>query len=139
MPFAKKYRPIYAAMVEALAELGLIPVRTDHLDQVGNVVDFIREGIASCECALAVITDQNPNVMYELGFAHALDKPTLILCEREGRRPPKLPFDLKTYDVAAYSSANLDELRHVIKRKLAQVVPADPDGGRASPQAGTQR
>jgi nucleoside 2-deoxyribosyltransferase len=129
MPFRDEHDPIYETVEGALDELGLIPVRTDHLGQVGNIVDIIREGIASCECALAVITGQNPNVMYELGLAHALDKPTLLLCERNKDGQLDLPFDLKTQDVVAYSGSSLDELRDAIRNKLATVVPVGRDGG----------
>jgi hypothetical protein len=40
-----------------------------------------------------------------------------------------LPFDLKTYDVVAYTGTNLDELRDAIQRTLANVVPTLGVGG----------
>src|SRR4051794_16675899 len=36
---------------------------------------------------VADLTDRNPNVMYELGLAHAAKKPTILLLE-EGDLPP---------------------------------------------------
>jgi predicted Rossmann-fold nucleotide-binding protein len=126
MPFASDFKEIYRIVKNACDSLNLIPVRTDELPLVGNVVDIIREGIASCECAVAVITGENPNVMYELGLAHALYKPTLLICENDrGGHLPTLPFDLQTQDVVGYSRSDLGTLQDAIHRKLAMTVPHD--------------
>ena len=41
-----------------------------------------------------------PNVFYELGYAHALGKPTILLAER-GR---ELPFDIRGYRCIFYDN-----------------------------------
>ena len=45
------------------------------------------------------ITPTNPNVFYELGYAHALQKPTILLANRQIE---KLPFDVSGYWVIFY-------------------------------------
>jgi hypothetical protein len=75
---------------------------------------------------VAVITGENPNVMYELGLAHAIYKPTLLICENDrGGHLPTLPFDLQTQDVVGYSRSDLSTLQDAIHRKLAMTVPHD--------------
>jgi hypothetical protein len=50
---------------------------------------------------IAEITPPNPNVFYELGYAHALDKPTILLAERSS----KLPFDVSGYRCIMYDNS----------------------------------
>ena len=47
---------------------------------------------------IAEITAPNQNVFYELGYAHALNKPTVLLAQR-GK---ELPFDIRSYRVIFY-------------------------------------
>lgn len=47
---------------------------------------------------IAEITSPNQNVFYELGYAHALNKPTILLA----RRGKELPFDIRSYRVIFY-------------------------------------
>ena len=84
----------------------------------GDAVETLRRAITESECAIADITDdrggwRNPNVMYELGLAHAQDKPVVILAQRDSRvttGDPELPFDVKTQHILIYDQ-NLEELR----------------------------
>jgi nucleoside 2-deoxyribosyltransferase len=48
---------------------------------------------------IAEITPVNANVFYELGYAHALEKPTILLANR---KTEKLPFDVSGYRVIFY-------------------------------------
>ena len=49
---------------------------------------------------MAEITPPNQNVFYELSYAHALAKPTILLAER-GKQ---LPFDISGYRVLFYDN-----------------------------------
>ena len=104
-----------------LDSLGIMPVRTDELDRTGNILEMIRRGIESCECAIVDITGENPNVMYELGLLHALDKPTMILASDL----QSLPFDIRTETVTRYRNADLAPLGIRIRRTLAVLVASD--------------
>jgi hypothetical protein len=50
---------------------------------------------------IAEITPVNPNVYYELGFAHAINKPTILLADRAIDR---LPFDVSPFRVLFYEN-----------------------------------
>ena len=51
-----------------------------------------------------MITDLRPNVMYELGLAHAFRKPVLILMKGSQEDVDReAPFDVKTHTILSYS------------------------------------
>ncbi len=116
MPFSKEYDHLYKeAIAPATTELGFFPIRTDRLNLPGDIIEMIYAGIRNCDCAIAVLTEFRPNVMYELGLTHAYDKPTLILVKKgdEG----SLPFDIDNQNVIPYTD-NYECLKKAIKMGL---------------------
>lgn len=47
------------------------------------------------------MTDKNPNVFYEVGYAHALGKSVILLTEEAG----DIPFDLKDFPHIVYEGS----------------------------------
>ena len=89
-------------------------VRVDQLTGPGIIFEDIKREIAEFKVVIAEITAPNQNVFYELGYAHALNKPTILLA----RRGRELPFDIRSYRVIFYDDTiggkpeverNLDE------------------------------
>jgi predicted nucleotide-binding protein len=62
---------------------------------------------------IADVSQQNPNVFYELGFAHALRKPTILLFN--SKSGSGLPSDLDGLQYIAYDPADFRRLADVIK------------------------
>ena len=66
---------------------------------------------------MADIAGSNPNVFYELGFAHASGRDVIILCQESSKR---LPFDIAQERTVFYvpTGAGLltleDELRKLV-------------------------
>jgi len=60
----------------------------------GLIMADVARDIVESEFVVAEITPPNPNVYYELGFAHAVGKPVIMLADRE--ELPKLPFDVSS-------------------------------------------
>ena len=50
---------------------------------------------------IADITPNNPNVFYEVGFAHGIEKPTILLSDRSRE---KLPFDISGFRLLFYDN-----------------------------------
>lgn len=67
--------------------------------QPSNIIKDILKELLEVKLVLAVLTDYNANVWYELGIRHALRKGTIMIIE-EGE---KLPFDISQYGVIMYS------------------------------------
>lgn len=99
MPFGEwmdtYYREVF---VPAIKEAGLEPVRADELFSTGSVIEQIWEQIARAKVLLADLTGKNANVFYELGLAHAAQKPVVFTTGNLD----DVPFDLRHLRVAAY-------------------------------------
>jgi hypothetical protein len=59
----------------------------------GNIMKAIVNELATSDVVLAVLTDYNPNVLYELGTRHSLKRGTIMMLEK-GQR---IPFDIAQY------------------------------------------
>ena len=81
------------------------------LDQQ-NVMRDVVHGIANADLVVADVTGLNGNVMYELGIAHGLGRPTVILSQAMS----EVPFDLRAYRVQEYSThfRDADQLRRAL-------------------------
>ena len=64
----------------------------------GSVIEQIWQQIRKAKVLLADLTGKNPNVFYELGLAHALKKPVVLVSSNE----EDVPFDLKHIRVIFY-------------------------------------
>ena len=89
------YTEIYAKAIE---KAGLHPVRVDDLFRPGNIVEDIWNFTKNAKIILADLTGKNPNVFYELGLAHAITKPVILLTEDVD----DIPFDLRALRHIAY-------------------------------------
>jgi len=96
-PYQQLYREVIVPVVEAF---GLRAYHVGEVSGPGIILQDIVQGIVEAEVVIAEITPENQNVFYELGYAHALNKPTILLAER-GKR---LPFDVSGYRVLMYDN-----------------------------------
>jgi hypothetical protein len=100
MPFegalGSYYEKIYKPAIE---KTGLKPVRADsEIFGAGKIMDQIWVGLNAAKVLVAELTSRNPNVFYELGLAHALKKPVVLVSSNEA----DVPFDLKHIRVIIY-------------------------------------
>ncbi|MBL0269339.1 MAG: hypothetical protein IPP99_11900 [Chitinophagaceae bacterium] len=100
MPFAAPLGDYYSKIYEpAILKAGLTPIRADDdIFGTGKIIDQIWNGITSAKVLIAELTNRNPNVFYELGLAHALKKPVVLVSSNE----EDVPFDLKHIRVIYY-------------------------------------
>jgi hypothetical protein len=114
------YTEIFCPAVEAA---GLHPHRADDLYRPSAIVQDIWTAVKSSRVMLADLTDKNPNVFYELGLAHAVDKPVVLISQSM----EDVPFDLRALRVITYEIANPDWaglLRSAITAALQEVLAA---------------
>lgn len=101
MPFDPEFDGIYADLiVPALESAGYQVRRADSPIDQRNILKDIVRGIDHADLIVAELTSLNPNVLYELGIAHALLKPTVMLTQDI----ESVPFDLRSYRVMVYST-----------------------------------
>lgn len=131
-PFGGWYDQYYAEIFSpAISDAGLEPCRADDLYRPSAIVHDIWEYVKSARVMLADLTEKNPNVFYELGLAHALDKPVVLLA----RTMEDVPFDLRalrviTYEIAAPNWGEI--LRASVSTALREVIEA-PDSAVLAP------
>ena len=68
----------------------------------GNILSNIVRKINSSQLIIVDITEQNANVMYELGLAHGLKKNAILIV----RNIDDVPFDLSAYHIITYDDPN---------------------------------
>jgi hypothetical protein len=101
MPFADPVGGYYKAIYEpAIQKAGFKPVRADDdMFSTGKIIEQVWSGIHSAKVLVAELTGRNPNVFYELGLAHALQKPVVLVSSNEG----DVPFDVQHIRVIYYN------------------------------------
>ncbi|MGB7435777.1 MAG: hypothetical protein WBR26_11805 [Candidatus Acidiferrum sp.] len=100
MPFAPPLGGYYTTVYEpAIKKAGIMPVRADaDIFGTGKIIDQIWSGINAARVLVVELTGRNPNVLYELGLAHALKKPVVLVSSNEG----DVPFDVRHVRVIYY-------------------------------------
>lgn len=95
-PLGSYYEKIYKPAIE---KAGLKPIRADaDIFGTGKIMDQVWTGLNSAKVLVAELTSRNPNVFYELGLAHALKKPVVLVSSNE----EDVPFDLHHIRVIYY-------------------------------------
>jgi hypothetical protein len=104
MPFAAPHGDYYSKVYKpAIEKAGLRSVRADtEIFATGKIMDQIWSGIHAAKVLVAELTTRNPNVFYELGLAHALEKPVVLVSGNE----MDVPFDLKHIRVIYYDTSD---------------------------------
>jgi len=76
--------------------------------------------ILSAEVVVADITGRNANVFYELGIAHTLGKPVILITQTT----EDIPFDLNRYRHVIYedNADGYDKLQRGVAGALADVL-----------------
>ena len=100
MPFALPVGGYYSSIYEpAIKKAGLTPVRADtDIFATGKIIEQIWSGLKRAKVLVAELTGRNPNVLYELGLAHALHKPVVLISSNE----LDVPFDVRHVRVIYY-------------------------------------
>ncbi len=122
-PFDEYYVDIYKS---AIKESGFKSRRADDLFRPSPIIKDIWKYINSSRLLIADITDLNPNVMYELGLAHACAKPVIIVSDSI----EKVPFDLRHLRVLIYKTKKTkwaDQLKVQIKESITEILESPTD------------
>jgi hypothetical protein len=121
MQFAEPYDTFYRQVIQNQAEAaGYEVVRIDEKAGPGIIFQDIQREIEQADIIIAEITPANRNVFYELGYAHALGKPTILLPQRDA----KLPFDIQSFRVVFYNDTigGKGEVERNLKRHLEAIA-----------------
>jgi hypothetical protein len=125
MPFTETFNDIYNGLIKPV--LWASGLETMRADQVWSspvfAMEKIRAAIQQSRLCVADLTGRNPNVLYELGIAQTLGKPTILLSQNS----EDIPYDLRLYDVIIYkfNTLGLEEAKQVLTRSVQAVLGLD--------------
>ena len=122
MPFAEEFDPVFravqASVQDALPDRSISCEWLKHIHAAGCITDDIVTGIEQASLCVADLTTNNPNVMWETGYAMAAGKPTILICQHV----EALPFDLKVHRVLEYDRADVSALAPRLAEAVRQTV-----------------
>jgi hypothetical protein len=130
-------RDLYDAIRVAGIQTGFDNLlRVDELPIGKPITEEIRNTINRASLVIGEITERDPNVMWEIGYAQALNKPVLLITQDLG----SVPFDLRSLRVLTYQPGvpNLGSVNRLIDAIVAVLreygSATDNPGVYASPQ-----
>lgn len=127
MPFGEWFDTYYESIyLPAIEETGLKPRRADNLYRPSAIINDIWALTNEAKLILADLSEKNPNVFYELGIAHALAKPAILVTESM----EDVPFDLRSLRVIVYEKSRPDwgdVLREKIQLAIKEVLASPLD------------
>jgi hypothetical protein len=102
MQYTPPFNELFTEVIEPIClSKGLIAERAADVYGPGVIIKDIERQILDARIVIADITPKNLNVYYEVGFAHALKKDTILIAEK----PTELPFDVSPFRVLFYENS----------------------------------
>lgn len=90
--------------------------RVDEISHTQEINRVILDAIARCKFVIADLTDTRPNCYYELGYAHALRKPVIILAKKGTHRH----FDISMYKWNYWESYT--DLKPLLEKEIGDLI-----------------
>ncbi|HEE8671660.1 TPA: hypothetical protein R8C36_000481 [Staphylococcus aureus] len=78
--------------------------RSDLISSTNKITDEIIGGLTNSELVIVDLSTHNPNIFYELGYRHALERPTITMINKD----ENIPFDVSAYRTIYYSELYAD-------------------------------
>ncbi|WP_368838906.1 nucleoside 2-deoxyribosyltransferase [Kocuria sabuli] len=120
MPFDPAFDDVYHVAIKAAVEkAGCIPARVDQLMHGQDAVTETYRQIQRCQAVIADLSTAEPDVLYEVGYAHALGKPVVQLCSTD---PASLPFMVRNRDTIFYRPGQTYLLIDVLAEYVAHLL-----------------
>ena len=117
MPFSKELDDLYyLGIAETVRKVGCTCNRVDQIDFVGEIMDKIYDSINNSKVIIAELSQPNTNVYYELGYAHAKNKLTILITKDIS----KASFDVKGYNSIIYE--NIIDLKKKLEKRLESIL-----------------
>jgi len=121
MQFTAPYNELYNKVIKPVCkEFSMDSFRADEQFGPGVIITDIARQIEESRIVIAEITPTNPNVYYEVGYAHALNKPTILIAEKG----TQLPFDVSPFRVLMYENTidGKDKIESGLRSHLKAIV-----------------
>lgn len=121
MPFAPDLKPVYDSHIKKVADtLNLHIARADDFFSQNSIMHEIWSAIVQSTILIADCTGKNPNVFYEIGLAHAIGKPVILITQK----PDDVPFDLqhRRYIHYSYTPPGMEKFERDLAATILQTM-----------------
>ena len=120
----EEYNTIYDSVVKEIAakyeiRISLFPIMQSKGATQDQIQDIINK-IQNCGIFIGDISDNNANVLYETGWARALNKHTILVREKDSAKP-KSDYSNDTYHTYKNSARSVS-LSKIIKENLLEIL-----------------
>ncbi|MBD5160899.1 MAG: hypothetical protein HDT14_02555 [Oscillibacter sp.] len=115
-PFHPDFDSVFTVIKRACADVKMTAVRSDDEYIKTDILKHIIKTIVEARVVIANLDGRNANVFYELGIAHALNKPTILL----SKMGTKVPFDVQGQYIVLYDSD--ESLSEKLKDDLVKIL-----------------
>lgn len=94
--------------------------RADDIHDISGVMQSVWESVNRARIIIAEMTGRNPNVFYELGIAHTLGKPVIMITQSMDH----VPFDLKHLRciVYEYKPGKINKFENSLEKTINRVL-----------------
>ncbi|KRV69375.1 hypothetical protein AO721_10760 [Aeromonas veronii] len=115
-PFHPKYQGQFDIIKKTCEEAGFKCIRGDEQNFSSDIFPHVLKNIVKARIVIANVSGKNPNVLYELGLAHALDKTTIIVSQLLD----DVPADIKSKKIVTFKDdiSLKDNLKTELLRNL---------------------
>ena len=120
MPFGQEFKAVHETIKAACKDLGVATRRVDDIYGPTKIMDDIFSTIVQSKAVVSDLTGRNPNVLYETGLAHALDRDVVSIVQND----EDVPFDLQHIRFVKYvqNAEGLGKLKTELRRSLQEVL-----------------
>lgn len=102
MQFTDEFNMLFSEVIKpTCVSYGFECIRADNIYSNGLIIGDITKSIKEATVIIADITPNNANVYYEVGYAHGIGKPTILLSDKKREA---LPFDLAGFRTLFYDN-----------------------------------
>ena len=124
-----RYDRLYEQVFKpAIEKAGFEPYRVDKDPSASIPIESIEREISDADACFAELSEDAPNVWFEVGYSIARDKPLCLVCSDTRT---KFPFDVQHRQIIRYPDQPLpkdfEELGEKIVDRLASVVSKEVD------------
>jgi hypothetical protein len=116
MPFTDEFRDVFASYAAVCKESGFTAERTDQEESMERIIPRILAGIRRSAFLIADVTEANPNVFYEIGFAAGLGRSVIVTA----KKGTSLPFDIVDIPVVFWQGQ--EDLKEQLRKRIGKAV-----------------